>query len=105
MIKEIRQKEGNKGQKPFVFTVSLSASSTQPVFFISRSRHHTTLLCNYYLDVCSFVIFPVGTISQSITVMVNGDTDPEQDETFLIRLSNPTNATIGKGQGDRKSVV
>ena len=35
----------------------------------------------------------------SSTVLVNGDTRGEPDETFFVRLSSPTNATVADGQG------
>ena len=38
---------------------------------------------------------------KTVAVTVNGDTDPEPDETFKVKLSNAVNATItdsiGKG--------
>src|SRR4029079_8298958 len=41
---------------------------------------------------------PVGS-THSSSVTVNGDTTVEPDETFVVNLSNPTNATIAGGQG------
>jgi hypothetical protein len=32
-------------------------------------------------------------------VLVNGDRLPEPNETFVVNLSSPTNATIANGQG------
>ena len=40
-----------------------------------------------------------GTNSTTITVQVNGDTTVELDETFLVNLSAPVNATINDAQG------
>jgi hypothetical protein len=34
-----------------------------------------------------------------ISVLVNGDTQVEPNETFFVNLSNPANATISKSQG------
>lgn len=38
--------------------------------------------------------FAAGETSKTINVLVNGDTTPELDEGYLVRLSNPTGATI-----------
>src|SRR5207249_2118706 len=52
-----------------------------------------------YIGVSGTLTFAPGMVTQSITVMVNGDSDMEPDKTFFVNLSNPENATIGKGQG------
>ncbi|KAG1467524.1 hypothetical protein G6F57_012974 [Rhizopus arrhizus] len=41
--------------------------------------------------------FPPGTTTQTITVLVNGDTTVEPDETFQVNLSNPVNASVADG--------
>src|SRR5262249_24472475 len=43
--------------------------------------------------------FATGQTSQTVSVLVNGDRLPEPDESFVVNLSNPTNATIADGQG------
>lgn len=44
--------------------------------------------------------FAAGTTTRAGTGVVNGDTTDEVlDETFLVVLSNPINATISDGQG------
>ena len=40
------------------------------------------------------VTFAPGETSKIVTVSVNGDTSKEADETFLVNLMNPVNATI-----------
>lgn len=42
---------------------------------------------------------PAGQTSGTITVLVNGDRLGEPNETFVVNLSAPTNATIADGQG------
>src|SRR5262245_63231845 len=39
--------------------------------------------------------FAPGTTKQTVTVLVNGDTKFEEDETFSVNLSGPVNATLG----------
>src|SRR5262249_25946802 len=52
-----------------------------------------------YLATNGIISFAPGITSQSITVKVLGDTLNEANETFLLNLSNPTNATLSDGQG------
>jgi hypothetical protein len=42
---------------------------------------------------------PAGQSTGTITVLVNGDTTPEPNETFYVNLSGATGATIADGQG------
>jgi hypothetical protein len=44
------------------------------------------------------VTFPAGTTSKSITVTLNGDTTIEPDETFVVRLTNPVNASLAASE-------
>src|SRR5262249_32178175 len=43
--------------------------------------------------------FAPGQTSQTVPVLLIGDRLGEPDETFLVRLSNPTNAFNARGQG------
>jgi len=54
--------------------------------------------------------FPPGTATQPIAVTVLGDAEVETIETFLVTLSNPSNAAIADGSGlgsiyDRATVI
>jgi hypothetical protein len=43
--------------------------------------------------------FAPGETSKTLTVLVNGDRSGEANETFVVNLGSPTNATIADGQG------
>jgi hypothetical protein len=43
--------------------------------------------------------FAPGETSKTITVLVLGDRLPEPNETFVVNLSSPANATVADGQG------
>ena len=52
-----------------------------------------------YQQASGTLTFAPGSTAQNIPVVVNGDTTVEPSETFVVNLSNATNATIGDAQG------
>src|SRR5205823_2810235 len=93
--------EGDAGTTPFVFTLALSNPSSQTVTVNYATANGTANTAdNDYQPASGTVTFLPGEVSQTITVNVNGDTKFEQDETFFVNLSNPTNATLADGQGE-----
>ena len=51
-----------------------------------------------YIATSGTLTFAPGEQTNSITVQVKGDATPESDERFLVRLSNPTVASIADGE-------
>jgi len=97
-IKSFQSTEGNSGTKDFTFNVTLSAASsfdTTVDFFTDTDSEND----NDYQPVSGTLTFTAGEIQKTIVVKVNGDTLPEEDEEFLVKLTNPTNAEIGQGPG------
>jgi len=87
--------EGNSGQTPFVFTVSLSSASAQTVSVnYTTEDGFATVADQDYVATSGTLIFAPGETSKTITVNVIGDKKSEPDETFSVRLSNPSNAAI-----------
>lgn len=89
--------EGDAGTTEFVFTVTLSEPSDEAVTVDFNTVDGTALAGEDYEEASGTLTFEPGTTSQTITVLVNGDTDPEEDETFEVVLSSPQNATISQG--------
>ena len=58
-----------------------------------------TLANTDYQAASGTLTIPAKGASATLTVLVNGDTKREGDETFLVNLSSPVNATLGDGQG------
>jgi hypothetical protein len=52
-----------------------------------------------YQTVTGSLNFAPGEISKPLTVTVNGDTQNEADESFVVNLFSPVNVSIGKDQG------
>jgi chitinase len=55
---------------------------------------------NDYQNASGTLTFVAGETQKTIVVKVKGDTLLEEDEVFLVKLTNPMNAEIGKGQGN-----
>jgi len=91
--------EGNAGTVSAVFTVSLSAASAQPVTVAYATADGSAVAGTDYVAAGGTLTFAPGTLTQTVTVAVNGDTLPEGNETFFVNLSNPTNATTADAQG------
>ena|GEM_PF-952476 len=91
--------EGNSGTSAATFTVSLSALSGKAVGVSYATADGTALAGRDYVAKSGSLNIPAGSPSQTLTVLVNGDLGVEIDETFLVNLSSPTNATILDGQG------
>jgi large repetitive protein len=82
------------------FTVTLSASSGQPVT-VSYSTANGTAVApgDYAAAPTGTVTFNPGETSKPISISTADDTLDEANETFTVTLANPTNATIATGQG------
>jgi hypothetical protein len=99
-IDDVSVTEGNAGTTIATFTVTLSPISGQTVTVDFATADGTaTTADNDYVATSGTLTFTPGTATQPIPVTVNGDTNLEPDETFLVNLSNPVNATITDGQG------
>lgn len=53
-----------------------------------------------YVEVNDTLTFDNGVTTQTIEIPLMGDTVVEGDETFVVNLSNPTNASIADAQGE-----
>jgi hypothetical protein len=97
-ISDVRRVEGDAGSTPFIFDVTLSAASAQPVT-VTATTAPDTAVPGDYTDVAGLLTFDPGETAKSFTVQVNGETVFEQDETFFVNLTGADGATIGDGQG------
>ena len=95
-IADAGEPEGDSGTTPMAFTVRLSAASEQTVTVRYATADGTATEPADYTANSGTLTFRPGDTSHAITVNVTGDTRVETDETFTVRLSNPTNATCGR---------
>ncbi|MDQ3665657.1 MAG: hypothetical protein M3410_03485 [Acidobacteriota bacterium] len=98
-INDVSQAEGNSGTTNFTFTVTLSAISGLPATVNYATADGTATAGSDYQSTSGALTFDPGQTSKQIMVAVNGDTQNEADETFLVNLSSPSNSTIAKAQG------
>ena len=91
--------EGNSGTKTAVFTVTLSAASTQTVTVNYATANGTATAGSDYVAQTGNLTFTAGQTSKTISVTVNGDTTVEPNETFVVNLTAPSGATLADAQG------
>jgi VCBS repeat-containing protein len=88
------------GQTAYVFTVSLSQPSKQPVSVKFATANGTaTAAEGDYVPIAGTLNFTRGRTSATITVLVNGTNVAESDETFFVKLTGASHAAIGHGTG------
>jgi hypothetical protein len=98
-INDVSHTEGNSGTKDFTFTVSLSAVSASTVTVHYATQNGTASSASDYQFKSGTLTFLPGQTSKTVSVKVNGDTSVEANETFFVKLSSPTNATISDSSG------
>src|SRR5205085_2866924 len=100
-INDVSLNEGNAGTTSFTFTVSLSAPAGPGgvTFDIATADGTATAPGDYTAKSLTAQTIPAGSSTYSFTVLVNGDTSPETNETFLVNVTNVTGATVTDGQG------
>ena len=99
-ISDVSVTEGNSGTKNAMFTVSLSAVSSQAVTVnYATADGSATVAGNDYAAISGPLTFAPGVLTQVVNVPVKGDFNIEPNETFAVNLTNPVNATIADGQG------
>jgi len=105
-IADIAIAEGNSGTTTATFTVSLSAPApaTDVTFDIATADGTAqddipaTEDNDYVARTLTTQVIPAGQTSYTFTVTVNGDVVIENDETFLVNVTNASGATITDGQ-------
>ncbi|UBF23864.1 hypothetical protein K9N68_19135 [Kovacikia minuta CCNUW1] len=98
-INDVSLNEGNSGTTNAVFTVSLSAASTQSVTVSYATANGTAVAGSDYTATNGQLSFNAGETSKTISVPILGNTVVEPNETFFVNLSSPANATLSDAQG------
>ena len=99
-VADVSLTEGNAGTSNATFVVSLSTPSTQTVAVNYATADESATGGTDYTPASGTLTFSPGVTSQTLEVIVNGDTEAEPTETFVLTLSRASNAFIGDGQGE-----
>ena len=97
-VDDVTITEGNSGTRTVVFTVRLSEASSQTVSVNYATANGSASAGSDYQSASGTVSFAPGQVFQTISIPIVGDRAAEANETFLVNLGSPTNATIGDGQ-------
>ncbi|GAP97340.1 Calx-beta domain-containing protein [Leptolyngbya sp. NIES-2104] len=96
-------KEGDSGEREFTFQVKLDPTPITAPVTVRYATQTVTADGSDFVETSGELTFDIGVDTQTITVLVKGDTQFEQDETFNVVLSNPsTNARIAEGTASAK---
>jgi hypothetical protein len=100
-IDNVSNYEGNgKSTTAFVFTVTLSAAYDQAVTVNFATSNGTATAGSDYQSKSGILTFAPGVTSQTITILVYGDSKWELNETFYVNLSGASgNAVIDVTRG------
>ena len=90
--------EGNSGTRNAVFTLSLSAASGRAVTVAYATANGSATAGSDYTPTSGTATFAAGATTATVNVPVTGDAAFESDETFVLDLSAPSNATIADAQ-------
>ncbi|MFQ5629655.1 MAG: Calx-beta domain-containing protein [bacterium] len=91
--------EPDSNTATMIFTVSLSAASGREVKVDFATADNSAISPADYVSNSGTLTFLAGSTADTIEVTVNSDSLSELDETFLVDLSNPVNATISDKTG------
>jgi hypothetical protein len=99
VINDVSVTEGNTGSVNALFTVTLWFAYDEAVTVPYATADGTARAGSDYEAASGTLTIPAGQTTGTITVLVNGDRLAEPNETFVVNLSSPTNATIADAQG------
>ncbi len=102
VIDDVVLQEGDEGSREAVFTITLSSPNNLPFSLDYTTVDGTATAGEDYQAGSGSLTLAAsdGSASQTVAVTVNGDTEVEEDETFLVQLSAPSaGATLLGNQG------
>ncbi|HQW81448.1 MAG TPA: Calx-beta domain-containing protein [Pseudomonadota bacterium] len=100
-INDVTQSEGNGGTTTYTFTVSLDAPAPTGgvTFDIATADDSALASSDYIAKSLPSQTIPMNSSTYTFDVLVNGDTMFEQNEDFLVNVSNIIGATPSSAQG------
>jgi hypothetical protein len=98
-INDVTLTKPASGTAPAIFSVALSAASSQMVTVDFATADGTAAAGTQYVAQSGTLAFGPGETLKTISIVINGTTTVEPDKTFFVNLSNATGAAIAKTQG------
>ncbi len=93
-VADISVTEGNVGVVAARFTAVLSAASGRSASFSYSTANGTATVSSDYTASSGSITFSPGETQKQFTVNILPDTSIEQDETFFVNLSNPSDLVM-----------
>ena len=99
-VNDVTITEGNSGTVAATFTVSLDVPNGHEVTRVDyATADRSAAAGSDYVAASGELIFAGGETTKAVTVTVNGDLLEEVNETYVLDLFSPDNATVVDGQG------
>ena len=98
-VDDVAKAEGNGGNVPFTFTVTLDRTSTQYVSVQYAIVEGSAKASSDFIQASQTLTFAPGETQKTVAVTVVGDDIREGDDEFQLVLSSATNAVIYKSIG------
>jgi uncharacterized protein len=99
-VNDISVPEGNSGATTMTFSFSLSApAGVGGVVITYATANGTATAGSDYVASNGTVTIAEGATSTSVAITINGDSIAEADETFFVRISAASGATIADNEG------
>lgn len=99
-ISDVSLTEGDAATTPATFTVTRSGDSTGKTSVQYATANESAIAGTDFVGIDPTTLsFAAGETTKTVTVAVNGDTVAEGDETFAVRLSSASGATISDDSG------
>jgi hypothetical protein len=97
-VADVSVTEGNTGSTTAAFSLTLSNASSSGVSVNYATANGTATAGSDYVTASGTATFAPGATTATVNVVVNGDTVPENLETFVLDLSGPVNGTVARAQ-------
>jgi len=98
-VDDAASREGDAGQTALVFTLRLSEAAADTVWVSFETRDGTASVADAdYEPASGRLAFPPGSLAESLAVQVRGDTVPEDDEWFVLPLSDAVGAAFADSE-------
>ncbi len=100
-VSDVQMFEGDSGNRALYLTFALNASPAADVTVTYATQGITATSGSDYGTVTGSYTFPANTttLSRAVGVIIVGNTVAEADETFILKLTSVTGATILKANG------